>query len=335
MPTAAPSGYFAWVELAKRRILSVLNLRIAANIRQLEVKISESGPKNLRPEPHIVSDALRELLDAGIIRTIRPPGEERREETKFYTPKQYYPTRAKERITELLVPYRLHRTFTDKNEYCGDVLEAIVRKSFDAADGYRFLGKLPKREPLDAAYAIGNQKIGVEAKNIREWIYPTTGKVWVMIQKCLKIDALPLLVSRKTSFIARITLDKLGVMYFDVFRQLFSKNVATHLHDIQHTDLLGYKDVIPVPITPHPQLTAFLQNKFRQDLPKYRAQWESQQNVLRLFAITHGLGNKEMDDAERWKYYDALHSALFPETFQDDYPGEDEIDWEGEQSEDS
>jgi hypothetical protein len=48
------------------RFCNVLSARVAANIRQLEVKISESGPADKRPQPHILNVALRsERVEVG------------------------------------------------------------------------------------------------------------------------------------------------------------------------------------------------------------------------------------------------------------------------------
>lgn len=314
-----PEGYDKWVALAERRIISVLQSRIAANIRQLEVKISESGPGNIRPEPHILSDALRSLSDRGQIRTSKPKGVERREETRFYSLAKNDPELVRGRIKELLVPYRTHRMLADTEEYCSRVLEDIVRLCFDASSGYTYLGRLPKSSPLDGVYELKAQKIGVEVKNVREWIYPTSGEVWIMVRKCLQINAIPFLVTRKTSYIARNFLDELGIMHFQVWRQVFSKDVAHLLPDIQHTDRLGYKDVVAVDIIPNPHLVAHLQDTLPGQIAGYRAQWDRRQDVLHEFAITRGLGNSDMKDQERKSHYEDLRSSLFHIEYQDTY----------------
>jgi hypothetical protein len=47
-----------WVAIAKRRVLKVLRRRRFASNRQLEKKISEAGPGDMRPEPMKVSTAI-------------------------------------------------------------------------------------------------------------------------------------------------------------------------------------------------------------------------------------------------------------------------------------
>ncbi len=289
----------------------MLQTRIAANIRQLEAKISESGPAHLRPEPHLLTDAMDNLRISHRIRVIKPAGEERRAETRFYTLAKYHPQPAKNRVHELLVPYRIYRSLADMESHCSRVLEDIVRQSFTAAGGYKYLGKGEKTSPLDGVYGLGSESIGVEVKNVREWIYPTSGEVWIMVKKCLQINAVPLLVTRKTSYIARQTLDALGIMYFEVFRQVFSQHVAHYLRDIQHTDILGYKDVVAVDVGPNPHLVLYLQKTLPLQLGDHRTQWDEMHDLLHEYAVERGLGSTEMKDQQRTEHRRDLYRALF------------------------
>jgi hypothetical protein len=304
-----PSGHDAWVDLAERRIISVLTTRIAANIRQLEVKISEAGPDNIRAEPHYLTYALKRLKRSGIIVPIKPPGE-RQEEATFFTLATNYPQPARSRVEDLLFPYRMHRWLAGTRDYCAHVLEVIVEQSFDAAGGYKYRGKPPKSTPLDGAYEIGTEKIGMEAKNVREWVYPTSREIWMMVKKCLTINAIPLLVTRKTSYIARATMDKLGIMYFETFRQFFSLRTANYLIDIQHTDKLGYKDVIAVGTTPNPFLVNYLQNTLPAQIAEYRTRWDAMHDFLEEFARRRGFGDADTKDEERTKHHDEMLDRL-------------------------
>lgn len=242
------------------------------------------------------------------------------EETQFYTLAENHPQPAKDRVDNLLVPYRTHRWLANTEDYCSRVLEGIVRASFTAAGGYKYLGNLPKSNPLDGVYEFESEKLGVEAKNVREWIYPTSGEVWIMVKKCLRIDAVPLLVARKTSYIARVILTELGIVYFESFRQVFSQRVAHMLKDIQHTDMLGYKDVVAVDVVANPHLVAFLQNTVPAQLAEQRAQWDTMHDLLHEFAIKRNLGNSDMKDRERKEHYTDLYGALFPREPEEAYP---------------
>lgn len=221
----------------------------------------------------------------------------------------------------------MHNWLAHEQEYCSEILEGIVRASFNAAGGYKFLGKLPKPAPLDGVYEFESEKIGTEVKNVREWIYPMSGEVWIMVKKCLTLDAIPFLVSRKTSHQARNVLTELGIMYFDVFRQVFSQRVSHLPPDIQHTDKLGYKDVLAVPIVANPHLVNYLQNTLPQQIASHRIQWDEKQDLLRKFAIDRDLGNPKVKDATRSEHSaDLIHELFYGE----DDAGEEEEFPDGE-----
>jgi hypothetical protein len=309
-----PTTYAGWVHLAERRLLNVLSVRVAANIRQLEVKISESGPDGIRPEPHILNAALQNLLNRGRLRIVYAKRMTKAPDTRFYTLSENYPEPANRRVAELMVPYRIFRMLTDTQEWCADVLENVIRASFDTDDRYTFKGKLPKERPLDATYEFGpfsKTLIGIEAKNIREWVYPMTAEVWLMIAKCLTLDALPLLVARKIGYLTRAVFAKLGIMGFEVHRQVFHPDVAHLLVDIQHTDRLGYKDVVVMPARPYGPLAAFVQSALAVNLLANRLKWTHHRALLEEFAFTRNLGSRDMNDTERQQHGPEFMEALF------------------------
>jgi hypothetical protein len=302
-----------WVDLAERRLLNILPVRVAANIRQLEVKICESGPAGIRPQPHILNAALKRLMGDGRARIVYAKGESRSGDTGFYTLAEYYPDHARQRVTELMVPYRVFRMLANTEEYCANVLENVVRASFETDDRYRFEGKLPKERPLDATYAFGTTRIGVEVKNIREWVYPMTGEVWQMIAKCLALDALPVLVARKIGYLTRAVFAQLGIMGFDFHRQVFHPDVEHLLVDIQHTDRLGYKDVITMPAAPYGPLCDFIRSSLPQNLAANQLKWTERRPLLEEFAITRklGSGSRDTTDLDRQRHRPAFMDALF------------------------
>lgn len=320
MALPRPHGKAEWIQLAELRIRNILRTRIAANIRQLEVKICESGPPDRRPEPHNLKTALENLRRGGHLRQIKPKGVTKHEEAIFYTLKQHYPEPAKSRIQELLVPYRVHRMLTDNADYCSRVLENLVQDSFAAFPHYDYLGKLPKPAPLDAVYRLEPHTIGVEVKNVREWVYPMSGRIWVMLRKCLEIDAVPFFIARKMPYITRSVFSRLGVLGFEVYRQVFSPLVANLLQDVQHSDLLGYKDVIAAPSGPHPPLVAYLQNTLPAQIDPYRKRFQAQRTLLTKFAINRNLGDPDMTDQQREAHYQDFALAIFYEDEGEDDP---------------
>ncbi|MGH8679291.1 MAG: hypothetical protein ACREUQ_13200, partial [Burkholderiales bacterium] len=65
-------------------------------------------------------------------------------------------------------------------------------------------GKLIASGPLDFLLAAPTGTIaGVEVKNIRPWIYPKSEDLKEFLRKCCSIDAVPVLIARRISYVAR------------------------------------------------------------------------------------------------------------------------------------
>lgn len=317
-----------WVRIAETRTITILKARIAANIRQLEAKICESGPPGLRPDPHNLTIALKNLEARGLLAIIKPPGEKSRDESKFFTLREYYPDPARQRVDELLIHLRVHRLLTDKEEYCSRVLEDIVAASFQQVPAYTDLGKLPPKSPLDGVYRVGEITLGVEVKNVREWVYPMSGRIWVMIRKCLEIDAVPLLITRKIAFITHLGFIHIGVTGYEYHRQVFAKKAEHYLEYVQHKDALGYKDVIATSPDPNPLLVDFLK-RLLPLLPSRASAWGEHRDVLEEFAVSRDLGNPARNDDWRQKHYrDFVNSVLHPEEEDDETTFGDEDEYE-------
>ena len=319
MALQTPTSYAGWVHLAEARLVNILEVRIAANIRQLEAKISESGPADKRPQPHIVQVALKNLIGQGQVKILYAKREAKGPDTRFYTLAQHYPEPARKRVAQLMVPYRVFRMLANTEEYCAAVLEDIVRASFGTDSRYAFTGKLPTDRPLDATYVFDKSRIGVEVKNHREWIYPMTGEVWQMIAKCLALDALPVLVAREIGYLTRAVFAQLGIMGFAFHRQVFHPDVAHLLVDIQHTARLGYKDVIAMPAEPYGPLCVFIQSALPATLGANRTKWAQRRPLLEEFAITRNLGSKNMKDTDRQEHRAEFMGALFGHAVEEQY----------------
>lgn len=268
-----------WVLLGRRRIISILRERILASEKQLESKIAESGPKNKLCNPHILSTARLSLERENQILQIK-------DDTgmPFYYLNGKFdsnnPTH-KERQEKLFSLYQDYRRITAVPELCGSALEKILWGSIDSSNLYlpigsrsapvenfgsiRLPGKLdmillPKEGATFAAL--------VEAKNIREWIYPTNILLWKLIDKSLAFlpsgyPTVPVLVSRKIQQSARSFFKTAGILGLDTHYQYFDPSVETQLEEIRHTDGLGFKDVR---IIEEPQ--AYVHKFFATGLPK-------------------------------------------------------------------
>jgi hypothetical protein len=59
---------------------------------------------------------------------------------------------------------------------------------------------------------------GIEAKNIRAWMYPDRKEVIDLLSKCLALDVVPVLIARRIQF---STLNACGVIVHQTYNQLF------------------------------------------------------------------------------------------------------------------
>jgi hypothetical protein len=296
-----PKGRQEWMAIARARILRGLRRRIAATSSQLEVKVCECGPAYLRPDPHILTEALAELVGAGRIQPVWVH-EHNLTLPCFYTLPQFSPRPALDRIHALLPAYRCYRMLTDTEAYCSRALEQIVRASFEAAGGYDPTPERLAESGLDGVYEHGANLLGVEVKNARAWLYPSSGRIWVTIAKCLNIHALPVLVSRKVHYVTHRLFQMLGIVSFQIHRQVFAPEIAPLLVDVQHTHMLGFKDVVALPPTPYEPLVRFL-SKIPMHFDDYRARWDRQRDLLTEFAVARGLGDPAMPDRERRRHW--------------------------------
>lgn len=300
-----------WIDLAKKRIRSVLSTRLYANIRQLESKISESGPTNQLCNPHIISQALRDLQSEDIIV----------KEGHFYflvahtkTPlKRAYLDQRKKRIIPIYEKY-LHLT-QRVPDACGSVLEDVLNFAISNSQNYQELGskahplinfgatRLPG--PLDNISILGTDSgsfiVCFEAKNIREWIYGEARELWSLINKanCLSassIKPLPILICRKIPWYTRHAFEHLGVLGFENHRQIFNPLYADQLVDIRHKDELGFHD-ITTETEPSPALYNFLQSIIPAQAEKYSNTFVSNKSLFD--EVAPRLALKELNWAER------------------------------------
>src|SRR5262249_23660037 len=84
---------------------------------------------------------------------------------------------------------------------------------------------------------------GLEAKNIREWVYPDRNEVRQMLQKCLAIDAVPILLARRIHISTFFVLNRCGVILWQNFNQLHADIDEEIALQAKHKDKLGYHDI--------------------------------------------------------------------------------------------
>jgi len=124
-----------WVAVAKRRVAKVLRRRRFASNRQLEKKISEAGPGDMRPEPMKVSTAINELVRAGTL--LEHPTADL---GRFFSPSDFGGQMDEDRRAEIIRLATEFRELTRKPPVCGKALERVVYTAATQAGIYTVLG---------------------------------------------------------------------------------------------------------------------------------------------------------------------------------------------------
>jgi hypothetical protein len=223
-----------WIDLAKRRVLKVLRARRFASNRQLEKKIAEAGPANIRPEPIKLSTALRELVREG-----RVIAEVLSELGTFYTPDDFGGPSDEDRRAEIITLAKEFRALTRVPQICGKALETVVFTAATQSGQYTVLGT-PAHPPAQGfainGYVLEKEcdhilipkefsgpKLVVEDKNLREWLHPSAEEVWSVIGKALRVPhAVPILICRRMHYMAFTIFSRVGMTCWQVYKQFFS-----------------------------------------------------------------------------------------------------------------
>src|SRR2546428_8686859 len=251
------------LELGKKRLRRILEAHVVATARTLEQKISDAGPFHQRIDPHVLTTARNELVKEGVIETV--PGRS----VRWYHLKSVREDELGERMAVLEPVYEStnDRLFTLRT---GQALEIAVYKALRGQREYEFLGGFPdldqhddstlyaKEEPpsgISGDRIRGNRKLdfvilgaageraGVEAKNIREWLYPQREEIRELIGKCVDLNAVPVLIGRRMPYVTFSVLSACGVVLHQTYNQLYANADRALAERVREKRLLGYHDI--------------------------------------------------------------------------------------------
>jgi len=120
---------------------------------------------------------------------------------------------------------------------------------------------------------------GLEAKNVREWLYPDREEVKDLLVKCCSIDAIPILVARHVPFVTFRLLNPCGVIIHQTYNQLFPASETGLAREAAHKRLLGYHD-IRIGNKPDGRLLTFITKNLPKLLVSSRAPFEESKDLL-------------------------------------------------------
>ena len=245
-----------WLELSRNRLRKVLKTNRVGNIRQLESKICEAGPPQMRPAPDILTKALNELTKSGIIKSDKVPigsGDE----NIFYFAEDFdfNLSSDKDRYSRIVKLYREFLKIVNHKKNCGYVLETIMQKAIKASKTYHFVGG-PGRSTnnfsvngtiikgdFDFILQSKAKLIGVELKNKRKWLYPDHRDLWVAIYRCLENNALPVIIARKFPYVVRLIFKHVGILGYETHNQYLKPELVNVMVEMRDKNGLGFADL--------------------------------------------------------------------------------------------
>lgn len=125
--------------------------------------------------------------------------------------------------------------------------------------------------------------VGIEVKNIREWIYVDRDEVIETLKKCVELDAVPVLIARRIAYETFSVLHDCGVIIHQTYRQRYAGADAELAELVKQKSLLGYHDVL-VGNEPDERLNKFLQTNLPNILGDARKKFDEKKHLLAEYA---------------------------------------------------
>jgi hypothetical protein len=290
--------------IARRRLIRVTQRHGIANWRTLEQKIADSGPGGMRVDPHILTPVRKALEGEKIIVRCNAAG------TVWFHLRDTPKATIDARLAEQLPVYQALKD-DDFKKRLGQTLEiAILRALQSQTELPDYLGSFLDLDQHDDSILyskeepprrLGNRDIrgdrrldflvrhptagwaGIEAKNIREWVYPDRTEVIELLSKCIALDVVPVLIARRIHFSTFVVLNACEVIVHQTYNQLFPAADHSLADSAKHKDNLGYHD-IRLGNTPDPRLIDFISNNLPATLPEQREKFDEYKDLVADFA---------------------------------------------------
>jgi len=339
MSFGSASKKYKWVNISKKRVHNILNKYRVCSRTQLETKISEAGPSNMRPEPIFITQALKELTSREEIITIV---NDTHELPNFYVQPGFDINNPKDRdrFDKIKSLYKKYRSIAGNVEYCGNILEKVIYNSavecntfvIHGAPGcpphhvnghnfaeigwpeYIFTYSSPESRPINAI---------VECKNIRNWLYPEAHEIWELFLKAAKSEMVPILVTRKIAYPVWYLFKAVGAIGFEMHRQYFDPSIKDDMEDIIHKDELGFHN-IAFSLAKENRIIKFFDVTVNRQIHNLQSVFYS--NMETVLDYAEELANDDINSNKRNTIYnDAFQEIVRPEwreAYEDHLPDE-------------
>jgi hypothetical protein len=120
---------------------------------------------------------------------------------------------------------------------------------------------------------------GLEAKNIREWMYPSRTEIFDMLSKCHALDAVPVLIARRIHYSTFVVLNTCGVIIHQVYNQLYPESDGALAAQARDKLNLGFHD-IRARNTPDTRLSKFIEVDLPAALPEHREKFTAYHDIV-------------------------------------------------------
>ncbi len=273
-------------------------------MRILEHEISDTGGQPL--EPRILGMARKTLVrDGELVEIVHA-----NDPTWFHLP-DAPPMDVQARLATL-APVLRELSLSRVSRRRGQCLELAIYRALGAQPDARYFGRFPDFDPSvskrknryrkeEPPSHIGNRATpgagpldfiylhrtagfaGVEAKNVREWIYPGADEVKGLLVKCVALDCVPVLVARRLPRATFEVLGECGVILHQTLNQLYHVTDKELADRAKRQDLLGFDD-IQVGDEPDARLLSFIGTTLPELLPDARTRFDKYQDLLAAYA---------------------------------------------------
>jgi hypothetical protein len=318
-------------QIAWRRLTLVLGAQGVSVARTLEQKISDAGPASMRIDPHILTPVRNTMVAEGVIVRLFRGG------APWFHLANTPPATVDARLRVLEPIYRrLHRG--NLGERIGQALEIAIFRALseqsalphiggfadlDAHDDKTLYRKIDP-SPVINGRSLGEERldflvyhpeagtVGIEAKNIREWLYPDRAEIIETLAKCVTTNCVPVIIARRIHFSTFVVLSRCGVLMHQTYNQLMPASEAALALQARDKDLLGFHD-IRLGNQPDGRLQRFISQNLPATLAEAREKFNAFKDLLEAYALlgmpykefaarvrrrSQGAGSEDSDDLD-------------------------------------
>jgi hypothetical protein len=248
----------------------------------------------MRVDPHVLTRVRRDMEKAGQLRRV----------DNLWIHRQVTPKEIVQARLQILRPLHARTSDAAFTHRLGQTLEIAVHRSLEAGPldyvgGFidlddhddselykkeepplRFSGRrMPGDKRFDFLAFHPSGPLGIEAKNLREWLYPDRAEVRELLEKALVSDTLPILVARRIPYVTSRLLRPCGVILFQNYNQLYPASDVELADAVRDRKNLGYHDVRTGNL-PNEHLQRFLQETVPAEAAENRDRFERHKDLL-------------------------------------------------------